>query len=50
MSALVIGFIIVMGFWFTWYFISHMMKDSEKNDSVANSSPRDKNFEPDAPS
>jgi hypothetical protein len=30
MSALVIGFMIFMAIWFTWYFISHMMKYSEK--------------------
>jgi hypothetical protein len=32
MSALVIAFMIGMGIWFVWYFISHMMKGSEKND------------------
>ena len=32
MSALVIAFLIAMAIWFAWYFISHMMKDSEKLD------------------
>jgi len=32
LSALVIAFLIAMAVWFVWYFISHMMKDSEKPD------------------
>jgi predicted permease len=32
MSALVIGFIILMAIWFAWYFIVHMMRDSAKQD------------------
>ncbi len=30
LSALVIGFMILMAVYFTWYFIGHMMKDSEE--------------------
>jgi hypothetical protein len=50
MSALVIGFMIFMAIWFTWYFISHMMKYSEKMGAASNSNTREKNREPDAPS
>ncbi|MFK7862382.1 MAG: DUF3149 domain-containing protein [Granulosicoccus sp.] len=28
-SALVIAFVFLIGVWFAWYFITHMMKDSE---------------------
>ncbi len=31
MSALVIAFMILMGVWFTWYFITHMMNDKKKD-------------------
>jgi len=31
LSALVIGFMILMAVFFTWYFIGHMMKESEEN-------------------
>ncbi|NND92102.1 MAG: DUF3149 domain-containing protein [Granulosicoccus sp.] len=37
MSALVIGFLILMALWFAWYFITHMMRDGEKNDESASS-------------
>lgn len=31
LSALVIGFMILMAVFFAWYFIGHMMKESEEN-------------------
>ena len=31
MSALVIAFMILMGAWFVWYFINHMMNDKKKD-------------------
>ena len=30
MSALVIGFMILMGGWFVWYFITHMVNDGKR--------------------
>jgi len=30
LSASAIAFTILMAFWFAWYFVSHMIKDSEK--------------------
>lgn len=29
LSALVIAFLILMAVWFVWYFITHMMSESE---------------------
>ena len=31
MSALVIAFMILMGVWFTWYFVTHMLNDKKKD-------------------
>ncbi len=31
-SAVVIAFVILMGIWFAWYFITHMMKDGKNNE------------------
>lgn len=36
MSAAVIAFILVMAAYFAWYFITHMMHDSEKKEKRQN--------------
>lgn len=50
MSALVMGFLPVMAIWFAWYFISHIMKETQNTNTFARASNDDKNGGSDIPS